>query len=592
MELAWLAETPQSRHRKRALRACPQCQLKKVCGRTRGTTTRPSGDAPAPDRGTSPATPSAAEEGMSRPERFLGAMNPESLMREKLDAATNTNLLRDRIGLWITSPATENDRSRQRDAPSTAVPSSLEWQAISHQLQRKFESAMTACTNLPSSTRHHLTSIYMSKVNHILPIVDQDIFLAAQSEGAVSPFLERAICLVAAKDRAATPYLRLLDNGPVLSAREFCSSIYRGLSVVINEGLEPDRLTRIRVMALMSLHCEGSDGTETASMYLCHAIHQAQTVGLHLVQPRNTDPDSSGLFWCLWTLDKIHACIGGRPVLLLDSDIGIKKPATVRNEESRPRTAFEVWFAIAHLLSDIIYLYRPAADPDRRWEKGFPNFQEIIGETVNPDMDIATMGFLELFYHSVGILFARNRNTEHSERSNSSHIRQDLAAIRIQSIVAVECPDGLLPLPIVPYALGLSMGVSYQQYRSSNLITSLSRCKADLETRCALMETLSPYWHSADTMARLARKALHHIQESTPGYRQTTSAPTHGVPSSGPIAPIPSDNDAAESERNDLQGLDLDGLADIDTLFGDFLDLSLPHGFLDPAVFSPEHPGP
>ncbi|PWY73037.1 fungal-specific transcription factor [Aspergillus heteromorphus CBS 117.55] len=639
MELAWLAETPQTRHRKRALRACPRCQLKKKrCHHLDPETTpnraqtrpvsrsyrqprpsppsilnRPADDAVVQDARPSPTSP-ATEGGMSRPERFLGAMNPESLMREKIDAATNANLLRDRIGLWITSPDTSQNGPRPRDAQSAAISSSAGLQAISYQLQRKLESAMNAFTNLPASTRHHLIPIYLSKINHMLPIVDQDIFLADHSEGPVSPFLERAICLVAAKDRAALPYLRLVEDGPVLSSREFCSNIYRGLSVVINEGLETDRITRIRVMALMSLHCEDSDGTETASMHLCHAIHQAQTVGLHLIRPRNTDQDLSGLFWCLWTLDKIHACIGGRPVLLLDSDIGVKKPAAVRNNQPRPRTAFEIWFAISDLLSDVIHLYRPAADPDSRWEKGFPNFHEIVGGNVNQYLDIATLGFLELFYNSVGILFARNRSVEHSETSNSSHIRQDLAAIRIQSIVATECPDGLLPLPIVPYALGLSMGVSYQQYRSTNLVTSLTRCKTDLEARCALMETISPYWSSADTMARLGRKALHHIQERTPGYRPSLSTPMHAMQPRGPISAPSSDlsqsnrapfnnsapadpmqgyhaEDVAESEQAHLQGISLDGFADIDTLFGDFLDLSLPHGFLDSAIFTPEPAG-
>lgn len=33
MELTWLADTPQSRSRTRALRACPACQRRKVRGR-------------------------------------------------------------------------------------------------------------------------------------------------------------------------------------------------------------------------------------------------------------------------------------------------------------------------------------------------------------------------------------------------------------------------------------------------------------------------------------------------------------------------------------------------------------------------------
>ncbi|PWY80828.1 hypothetical protein BO94DRAFT_587572 [Aspergillus sclerotioniger CBS 115572] len=619
MELAWLAETPHSNHRRRVLRACPRCQIRKkrcrhvepvpspsrarVLNRqakpTVSEVTHPSGETSASDTTVSPKTPRAQDES-TRPERFLGAMNPESLIREKLDPATDVNPRRDRIGLWITSPVAER---RQRGFQDGAIPSSpypVELQTIADQLRQKHESAMTACMRLPLSTQQHLIPIYLSNVNHILPIVDQEAFHTAQSEGTVSPFLERAICLVAAKDKAAAPYLRLYDNVPVVSPAEFCTDIYRGLSVVINEGLEPDRITRIRVLALMALHCEDSEGTETASMHLYRAIHQAQAVGLHLIRPGNTEHPLSGLFWCLWTLDKTHACMGGRAVLLADQDISIRKPAAIRNTLSRPRTAFEVWFAISDLLSDVIYLYRPGADRNSRaarWERGFPSFDEIIGSGVEEDVDIGTLGFLELFYHAVGILFARNHSPEHIESPSPFHIRQDHAAIRIQSIAAKECIHDLPPLPIVPYALSLSMGVSYQQYRSSNLITHLSRSKADLEARCSLLEILSPYWYSADKMAQLGRKAVNQIHErpdNQPGLTMTgnTTQPPVGMSGHGnritwvnstSIDSTREHSANAESSHNELQDLALDGFADIDVIFGDFLDLSLPNGYWDPA---------
>ncbi|RAL02603.1 fungal specific transcription factor domain-containing protein, partial [Aspergillus ibericus CBS 121593] len=619
MELAWLAETPHSNHRRRVLRACPQCQIrKKRCrhvepvpspSRSRiinrrqhksaSDGTHPSAASSASESTASPKTPGPIEES-TRPDRFLGAMNPEALIREKLDAATNVNPRRDRIGLWITSPVAERRQKDAQDGAISVSPYPVELQTIADQLRQKHESALTACMRLPFFTLHHLIPMYFLKVNHILPIVDQDAFLTAQAEGTVSPFLERAICLVAAKDKAAAPYLRLHNNGPVVLPAEFCTDIYRGLSVVINEGLEPDRITRIRVLALMSLHCEDSEGTEAASMHLYRAVHQAQAVGLHLVRPGNTEHPLSGLFWCLWTLDKTHACMGGRAVLLADQDISIKKPAAIRNQLSRPRTAFEVWFAISDLLSDVIYLYRPGADHTSRaarWEKGFPNFDEIIGCGVDEDIDIGTLaGFLELFYHVVGILFARNHSPEHTESPSPFHIRQDHAAIRIQSIAAREYIDELPPLPIVPYALSLSMGVSYQQYRSSNLITHLSRSKADLEARCSLLEILRPYWYSADKMAQLGRKALNQIQEG-PGLPTLSAmqAPETGIRTeasqgnritwvNSTSTDVMGENttNVAQGARSDIQELGLGGFADIDVLFGDFLDLSLPNGFWDP----------
>ncbi|KNG85528.1 fungal specific transcription factor [Aspergillus nomiae NRRL 13137] len=430
-----------------------------------------------------------------------------------------------------------------------------------------------------------------------------------------SVFLERAICLVAAKDRTAYPWLRLATSGPVMTPRQFCSELYRGLVVSLHEGLETDRITRIRTLALMSLHCEGHEGAEAASMHLCQAIHQAQTVGLHLDRPGQIPGDSStGLFWCLWTLDKMHACIGGRPVLFADRDIGIKKPGL---KPSHARTAFDAWFAISDLLAHVISFYRPTSDHTVGWEAGFPTFEEIMGDDVREDLDFTTLGFLELFYHAVAILSCRYKLTGRPDGSKSSYIRQGLSAIRIHSIVATECSQDLPAIPIVPYALTLSMGVSYQQFRSSKLITHSDRAKASLEACCTLLEALGISWCSAEAMARLGRKALHQIDGLNLGSHKPSQASTQppapgnmlinstSAQSAEPVLHLPSYqsddypfNDLSATKQasptqgsldppeNNMQVCETDGLADIDVLFGDFLDLSLPTNFWDP-VFLP-----
>ena len=42
-----------------------------------------------------------------------------------------------------------------------------------------------------------------------------------------------------------------------MSVRQFCSEVYKGLVIAKDAELEPDRVTRICVLALMSLLCEG-----------------------------------------------------------------------------------------------------------------------------------------------------------------------------------------------------------------------------------------------------------------------------------------------------------------------------------------------
>lgn len=557
----------------------------------------------------------------------MGDLNPEAVIREKLDEPTG-NPVRGRIGLWISPSATQDvggaRENRQVSDASATLPQlpSLDSQDAASVLQRRYAAAMQACARLPVTTRESLTTIYFAKVNRIVPLLDRDDFTQSQSEGSSSTFLERAICLVAAKDGAAGSHLRLEERGSVMSPRQFCSEVYKGLVVAMDAELEPDRVTRIRVLALMSLHCEGYEGAEAASFHLCQAIHQAQTVGLHLDRPDRTPADPlAKLFWCLWTLDKMHASIGGRPVLLADRDIGLEKPKV---HAQKSRGAFGVWLAVSDLLATVISFYRPSARITSGWEEGFPAFEDIVGENAQEDLDFATLGmrvffkidqsqasavltlkvgFLELFYHCVSILSCRRKLTESLDGTKVSSIRQGLAAVRIQSIVASECAGNLPPLPIVPYAIALSMGVSYRQLRSSKLITHFDRAKASLEACCSLLENLSPQWYSAEAMARLGRKALQQIDHEHLTQPAVGTAPTGSVPAESANAnerPTQGDPEAMPSVaavRDISTGsplpsmADLDttmhGFADIDALFGEFFDLSLPTNF---PIFAEEEP--
>lgn len=232
-----------------------------------------------------------------------------------------------------------------------------------------------------------------------------------------------------------------------------------------------------------------------------------------------------------------------------------------------------------------------------------------------------------MYYHAVCILSCRPKLSDGINGLEPSYVRQGLAAIRINSIVASECSQGLPPLPIVPYALSLSTGVSYQQFRSSKLITHFDRAKSSLQDCCSLLEGLAVYWYSAEAMARLGRKALQHMEEVRPDTRgrsekqispgRASSVTTNPVVSApAPTVPRPSnlqshgwnpsneeasrDNSSTcptqdpptlgswEPHAGETEALENDSFADIDMLFGDFLDLSLPTNFWDPVFF---HPG-
>ncbi|RJE20477.1 fungal specific transcription factor [Aspergillus sclerotialis] len=582
----------------------------------------------------SAASATSVSPGHSMPERFVGDLNPEAVIREKLDGKS-VNPLRDKIGLWISSPIVQSDNEGRGNFSSVESPPAVQSsQPIPSILHQRYTSAMKACDRLPPQTLEKLIPIYFSKVNHILPLIDKNSFLRAQSKGT-STFLERAMCLVAAKYKRTSFDLQLVSGEPIVTSRRFCSDIYNGLVAAMDARLEVDRVARIRILALMSLHCEGYDGAEAASMHLCQAIHLAQTAGLHLDRPGRAAEDSlSTLFWCLWTLDKMHASLCGRPILLADRDIGIEKPNV---NSCKSRSAFDVWLAISDLLATVISFYRPSASDTMGWEEDFPTFEEIVGDSIQGDLDFTTLGafstrsngekealtnpkpgLLEVYYHAVSILSCRSVSSDHLKGSRPSYIRRGLAAIRIHSIVALECSLDLPPLPILPYSLALSMGVSYQQFRSSKLITHLNRTKTSLANCCALLEELSDYWFSAEAMARLGRTALHQMEgkleylshpeenwlrDTSGGVNATGSlteinatgesredyGPSRGTPS---VAGLEDNHDPLRISEpvTDSGDPGYDRFANIDMLFGDFLDLSLPTNFWDP-VFSTEEPG-
>jgi hypothetical protein len=170
------------------------------------------------------------------------------------------------------------------------------------------------------------------------------------------------------------------------------------------------------------------------------------------------------------------------------------------------------------------------------------------------------------------------------------------------------------------------MGVSYQQFRNSKLITHHTRAKASLDACCALLEELSAYWYSAEAMARLGRKALRQIKglafedgkfghgpplstvDNNNHDNSTSSMTDQELPLAGPSVHSNEPHHPSESEwlpsmtparpvplipdeqHKDLQNsVSEDGFAGIDMLFDDFLDLSLPTNFWDPVFFSTEN---
>lgn len=114
---------------------------------------------------------------------------------------------------------------------------------------------------------------------------------------------------------------------------------------------------------------------------------------------------------------------------------------------------------------------------------------------------------LEIFYHAISILSCRLRRT--NKKCNSpSYLRQCNSARQIVFITQQKSNGYLTPLPLIPYAVSLSLSAAYMQLRQSRLDTTREAAKDQVMMCAEVLENLSRRWWSASTMAKLARKAL------------------------------------------------------------------------------------
>ncbi len=229
-----------------------------------------------------------------------------------------------------------------------------------------------------------LIGIYFTYVHPVLPLVDKGLFYEQYEQGREPRMLMQAICIVASKHADAATHLCLGTNAQPQNPRVFSQRLYNAVIVGIEAKLEKNRVVLIQVLALISLHCEGPDGAEQASMHLAQAIHHAHTFGLQFGhQWKNQSSESQGnledVFWCLWSLDKINACMNGRPLLMHDRDNSLRQLPSDPEKRSSP---FGIWLQIAEMLDKVIDYYRPGrAVEETGWEgDDFLGFEEMVGD--------------------------------------------------------------------------------------------------------------------------------------------------------------------------------------------------------------------
>jgi hypothetical protein len=216
----------------------------------------------------------------------------------------------------------------------------------------------------PRDSQVALMEIFFARIHPLLPLVDEDDTHAQFETGTLPHPLLQAICLVAAKDRSATPFLLLGSNTTLLPVNKFGQRLHKDILENMPHRRDGNRLLIIRILALLSLHEWGYNGSEESSLTLAQAIHHAWSIGLHLRRANTeTSPKAESLFWCLWSLDKWSSVVEGRPVLIHDCDHGQKVTDVLHLFKPPGR----VWLLIAGQLGRVITTYRPRLEgaPDQ-----------------------------------------------------------------------------------------------------------------------------------------------------------------------------------------------------------------------------------
>ena len=461
----------------------------------------------------------------------MGDLNPESILTDLSSRSKGTNRI-SRIGTWVEqSKAPPEDLQIQYAEPPTSrngekLPVNVEKYGKSDGGRRtltiphrNYLQAVGAFRVLPRATQDAMVATYIACIDGLLPILDGGKLLRDYTAGEASMFLIQAICLVTCKIPEVAQFLRLYEEGPLLDPIPFSRSIHIGLDAAMKADLEPDRMTKVQILTLMHLHNDGPGGIEESSQHLSQAIHDAWTAGLHIQTPgRTTKDEASLLWWMIWTLDRINACIGGRPIMIADRDIDLGRPPL----EVNSRAPITVWIRLGDLLDQVIDFYRPTADQDASgWEAEFPSWTSMLEDIDLDNVLDSHLTILELCYNVIAILSCRNASPSHA-----SYTRRILASNRIESLLLqptsahpdTPTPLAVSPIPLVPYAIGLSLTVAYRGLRDHS--SDHSATTSALSARCEMLESLSSRWWTADAMAKLGRKALKSMQNPVGLKRQ------------------------------------------------------------------------
>jgi hypothetical protein len=306
----------------------------------------------------------------------VGNMNPEGAFL----AATSPGHLRGSpaggsVGYWLAQQASHAPEDRDRSAltPSSSIfagCSAAIQQIVIPVMERECLSTIPPCDHLQK-----LGKLYFHRFHDLFPAIDRKVYEALPPDHAARVLLDQGICLLASVDVSVRANLLLANEPEVLTCAVFGRRLFAAMRVSIEIGLVSDKVVLVQALALMTMYSCGRESSDNSSLILSRAVQYALSLGLHVSE---SDDDANRehnerLFCCVWTIDRLHAALMGKPILLHERDIG--RPLLPCFQAQKP--AFQLLLHVVELIDRVVPMYRPRSDIVEV-AGGFPMFEDLI----------------------------------------------------------------------------------------------------------------------------------------------------------------------------------------------------------------------
>ncbi|KAF2104947.1 hypothetical protein NA57DRAFT_30265 [Rhizodiscina lignyota] len=463
--------------------------------------------------------------------RFIGDLNPEGLLLAATSPEnTSSSSAGDNIGIWMTD-SRNNGIPKLHSKLSLKQPRSDGLHFSDPLIQKLLLPYLEdQCLSLapPASDFKALSAIYFAKIHPIFPVIDTNALFDREGSEAGAILLRQAICLGASMHSSSEPHLRLGVETRLMKHEEFSQRLTAAMRMIIDLGLVANKRELIQVLALLSLFAQDADGGDLPSQFCSRAVCHVHSLGIHVAghEASEETTQSERLFLCVWVLDRLNAAFHGRAELMHERDWTWNIATAIKHQEP----CFQVFLRTISLFDQVIELYRPANGAAlASWDQDFPDFEDLVIASDGARISMPLLATIELFYHAVSILSHRKKPLEEDNRSSASFSRQNLSVGRVTAIAGHEFKDQLSLLPIVPYALTLSLSVAYRELRYSKVAMYQARARRQLQENKDLLRKLGTVFWSASTRADMAEHLFREMERVAASVN-TNNQPTTNIP--------------------------------------------------------------